>query len=281
MIYRILETKNKRFNIMSKISVIVTLYKTPEKMLKNLNAYKEFKLNIFEQEGNQKKKKNLECLLNFKFAYFSDYKNIGLAKSSNYLLSKIKTDYCLFTQSDVVIKKKEILRLKKIFDLNKNIIFVTPNFSKNKKKKRIEFTKKINAACIMIDMKKVKKVGLFDEDYFLYWEDIQLMEKINNSKFKMVVANNIFANHLVSKSTVKNRKIDFIRNMNFIYGELVFDYKQKKLRFIKIFRKFIQNFILFIFNIIFFQLNNVYISLSKIFGILKFIKFYLKKLYSI
>ena len=121
----------------------------------------------------------------------------------------------------------------------------------------------------MIDMKKVKKVGLFDEDYFLYWEDIQLMEKINNSKFKMVVANNIFANHLVSKSTVKNRKIDFIRNMNFIYGELVFDYKQKKLRFIKIFRKFIQNFILFIFNIIFFQLNNVYISLSKIFGILK------------
>ena len=57
MIYRILETKNKRFNIMSKISVIVTLYKTPEKMLKNLNAYKEFKLNIFEQEGNQKKKK--------------------------------------------------------------------------------------------------------------------------------------------------------------------------------------------------------------------------------
>ena len=130
-------------------------------------------------------------------------------------------------------------------------------------------------------MKKVKKVGLFDEDYFLYWEDIQLMEKINNSKFKMVFANNIFDNNIISKSTVKNRKIDFIRNMNFIYGELVFDYKQKKLRFIKIFRKFIQNFILFIFNIIFFQLNNVYISLSKIFGILKFIKFYLKKLYSI
>ena len=70
MIYRILETKNKRFNIMSKISVIVTLYKTPEKMLKNLNAYKEFKLNIFEQEGNQKKKKNLECLLNFICLFF-------------------------------------------------------------------------------------------------------------------------------------------------------------------------------------------------------------------
>ena len=40
---------------MNQISTIVTLYKTPKKMLENLNVYKRFQLNIFEQEGNKKK----------------------------------------------------------------------------------------------------------------------------------------------------------------------------------------------------------------------------------
>ena len=108
------------------------------------------------------------------------------------------------------------------------------------------------------------------------------MKKINNSKYKMVIANNVYANHLVSKSTEKSNKIEFIRNKNFIYGELVFDYKQKNLRMIKIVRKILQNLILFFFNIIFFQLKKVIVNLSKIIGILKFIKFLLiKKLSSL
>jgi len=267
---------------MNQISTIITLYKTPIKMLENLKVYKKFQLHIFEQEGDKQNINKLKGILNFKFKYFYNIKNIGLSKSSNILISKIKSRFCLFTQSDVIIKEKDILKLKKIFFLKKNIIFVTPNFKKNRKKKNIEHTNKINAACILIDMKKIKELGFFDEDYFLYWEDIQLMKKINNSKYKMVIANNIYANHLVSKSTEKSNKIEFIRNKNFIYGELVFDYKQKNLRMIKIIRKILQNLILFFFNIIFFQLKKVIVNLSKIIGILKFIKFLLiKKLSSL
>ena len=263
---------------MNQISTIVTLYKTPKKMLENLNVYKKFHLNIFEQEGNKKNINNLKNILKFKFKYFYNKKNIGLSKSSNFLISKIKSRFCLFTQSDVVIKEKDILRLKKVFSLKKNIIFVSPNFNKKSNKKNIEFVNKINAACILIDTKKIKELGFFDEDYFLYWEDIQLMKKINQSKYKMVIANNIYANHLVSKSSESSNKIEFIRNKNFIYGELVFDYKQKKLRIIKIIRKLFQNLSLFFFHIIFFQLKKAFINLSKIIGIFKFIKFlFIKK----
>ena len=104
---------------MNQISTIVTLYKTPKKMLENLNAYKRFQLNIFEQEGNKKNINNLKKILKFKFKYFYNNKNIGLSKSSNFLISKIKSRFCLFTQSDVVIKEKDILRLKKVFSLKK------------------------------------------------------------------------------------------------------------------------------------------------------------------
>ena len=67
----------------------------------------------------------------------------------------------------------------KIFKKDKNIIFVTPTFSKKKKNsvKKFSYVKKIKAACILCDVKKLKKIGFFDDDYFLYWEDIDLIQK--------------------------------------------------------------------------------------------------------
>ena len=56
----------------------------------------------------------------------------------------------------------------------------------------------------------------------------------------------------------------------------MYDFKVKKLRFIKVLRKFIQNLILFCFNIIIFKLKESKINLAKINGIIKFIIFYLK-----
>ena len=37
---------------------------------------------------------------------------------------------------------------------------------------------------MMCDVKKLKKIGFFDEDYFLYWEDIDLMKKLIVSNIK-------------------------------------------------------------------------------------------------
>ena len=42
------------------ISVILTLYKTPKEKLKNLLSYKNFKLLVFDQEGNKSTEKYLK-----------------------------------------------------------------------------------------------------------------------------------------------------------------------------------------------------------------------------
>ena len=264
----------------NKITVILTLYKTPIKKLNNLNCYKKFPLIIFEQEGSIESKKKIIKNLKRNFKYFYSNKNIGLSRASNFLLKKVKTKYMLFTQPDIFIDNKSILNLSKIFKKDKNIIFITPTISKkfeNFKKKKIIYKKKIKAACMMCNVKKLKKIGFFDEDYFLYWEDIDLMKKVNSFKYKMVVMNNVFAKHMSSQSSENNFKTEYLRRSNFIYGELVFDYKHRKLRFIKIFRKFLQNLVFFFFNIVKFQLKKSFINLSIIFGIFKFILYYLKK----
>ena len=85
----------------------------------------------------------------------------------------MQTKYCLFTQADIEIEKKSILKLVSTLNKNKNIILVTPGFSKKKMiLPKIKYVKDINAACILFDVRKINKIGFFDEDFFLYWEDI-------------------------------------------------------------------------------------------------------------
>ena len=67
----------------------------------------------------------------------------------------------------------------------KETILITPNLSKKKNNKSFEYVKNIDAACVLFDVEKMKKIGFFDEDYFLYWEDIDLIQRINNSKYKI------------------------------------------------------------------------------------------------
>ena len=116
------------------ITTIITLYKTPLEKLKNLNQYKAFQLIIFEQEGSLISKKKIQKILKRKFEYLYSKKNIGLPKASNILLKKVKSKYLLFTQADILIDKKSILDLVKIFKKDKNIIFVAPNITNKIKK---------------------------------------------------------------------------------------------------------------------------------------------------
>ena len=63
-----------------------------------------------------------------------------------------------------------------------------------------------------------KKFGMFDENFF-YWEDIDLIKRINKSKFKIVTDVTCKAIHLSGKSTKNNFKTRYIRDVNFRFGE--------------------------------------------------------------
>ena len=134
----------------------------------------------------------------------------------------------------------------------------------------------------MCDVLKLKKTNFFDEDFFLYWEDIFLIDKIKKSNYKMIFANNVKAIHDSSKSTEDTLNIKFIRNTNFKYGELLYDYKTTKLRFLKIFRQLFQNLLFFIINIFLLKRKQLLNNLANMLGIVKFLKFLLmKKVFSL
>ena len=258
------------------ITIIITLYKTPIKKLKTLIQYRNFKVIIFAQEADKYYQEIIKKNSRIKFKYYFSKSNIGLPRATNYLISKVKTKYFLFTQADIFIDEKSITYLRKAFSYQNNLIFTGPSFGK-KRKKGFQIKNKLNAACMLCNTKRTKKIGFFDEDFFLYWEDVFLMRKINLSKFKMLQSNKAIARHPSGASSINNMKVQFIRNLNFKYGEYIFDLKVNKFRFIKLFRQFSQSLIFFIISSLLLRKNVAIKNISIFFGILKFTIFCLKK----
>ena len=117
---------------------------------------------------------------------------------------------------------------------------------------------------------------MFDEDFFFYWEDVELSNRIQKTPYKIFLDPRAKAIHQNETSSVTNYKTVFIRTANFIYGEFLYDFKVKKLRMLKIFRKLFGKIISLVFSIFTLQLKKIIKNLANIFGFLKFIKFYLK-----
>jgi len=267
----------------SDLSIIITLFKTPVDKLKSLNQYKNYRILIFDQATEDNSKQISESL-NVEFEYFHSQKNLGLCKSTNFLISKVKTKYCLFTQADIKIDEVSIDNLIKGINLREDVIFAGPVFKSNEnlneRNKLIENYKlksQLDASIMMCNVEKVKQIGFFDEDYFLYWEDKDLMERVDKSNFKMIQVLNSFADHDSGKSTLDNSKVKFIRRINFKYGELLFDLKHKKFRKIKILRQILQNIFFLPLNLIVLNKTKIIENISQILGIIKFIKFLLFK----
>ena len=171
------------------LSIIITLFKTPLNRLKILKQYKNYPILIFDQE-TKNNSEQISKIVDTKFEYFHSNNNLGLCKSTNFLVSKVKTKYFLFTQADIKIDENSIENLIKGMNTKENIIFAGPVFNQLKSTNEIKqleqnykLKSELDASVMLCDLEKVKQIGFFDEDFFLYWEDKDLMERVNKSNF--------------------------------------------------------------------------------------------------
>jgi GT2 family glycosyltransferase len=266
----------------SDISIILLLYNTPKEKLKNLSIYEDFDVYILDQSNDiATKKKILKLLPRIKYYKVTNI-NRGFAKGINHLIKKINTKFFLCTQPDVLIKKQSIIKLLHSFNKYKDCIISIPNLNKKTKKKiskkEIIKVEDFIGAIFLANKYKFNQIGKFDENFFFYWEDVDLSKRINDLKiFNIYRCNNVVAFHNNGKSTINNAKSNFIRTANFKFGEYYFDYKHQKLRVIKLIREFMKRIILLFVYLIFFNYEKLNNNLYNIIGILKFYFFLLKK----
>jgi GT2 family glycosyltransferase len=265
------------------ITILILLYNTPKNLLKNLRLYKDFKIMILDQSNNLLSKRYLKKILPNIQYYGLKKENKGFAKGQNYLIKKVRTKYFFSTQPDITLTKRSILSLKKTMLNFKDCLIAVPkisgvknDFILNKKNKTQQPVKSMIGAAFMANTEKFIKFKMFDEDFFFYWEDVELSSRIRESNYKIYLNSKSLANHKSGTSSENNFKTYIIRNINFKYGEYLFFYKKKNLRFLKIIRQLIANLVFSLIYLLIFQQKKALKKICYFFGIMKYFLFRIK-----
>ena len=262
------------------ITIVITTFNSEENIENCLNSINpSIRVIIIENSNNLKFKnyienkfKNIECFLT--------NKNLGYGKANNLGLEKVKTNYSLILNPDTILEKETI---NNFFDfINRNIDFAILGPIQNEHNIKIEInkfnnlnlieSKSIKGFAMFLNMKKFYEIGFFDENIFLYLEEIDLCKRIKEKNEKIYIDPNIKILHLGGKSVNKvfAHQVELTRNWHWMWS--LFYYTKKHFNYIYalflVSPKFFSALLKILFYGIFFQKKKREIYLQRLGGLI-------------
>ena len=271
-------------NNLEKLTVVIVTYKTDPVILKNcINSVdKNVKIKIIE--NSIKKKEDLFLAKeNKRLSIHYTGKNLGYGAGNNYGFNLVDTDYVIVANPDIVFHKTFFDNLKKYLDHSLDFTIIGSTyykdetyassgmFKENEKKfyKSYEFPNSNNGlqslvkvdwivGCMMlINLKKFKTKKIFDENFFLYFEEIDLCRGIGLIKGNIFRAEDLLIEHLGNKSSIGSSlktKIDSEKLREWHWMWSTFYYYKKNYGYFFALKKTSGKMIKAIFKIIFYTL---------------------------
>ena len=261
------------------ITVIITSFHSGEKIFNCIESInKDVKIIVVENSNDQELKekiqskyKNVDCILS--------KENLGYGAGNNLGLSKVLTNYALIVNPDVTLENDTIdnffLTIKNV----KNFGIIAPiskdeiytNFSKDNDK-NLKEVESVKGFAMFLSMNNLKEIKFFDENFFLYFEEIDLCKRIRKNDIKIYIDPSIKVNHLggTSHNSEINKTMELSRNWHWMWSS--FYYHKKHYGYIKallkISPKLVSSLIKFIFYLLIFQKFKSDIYKHRVFGII-------------
>ncbi len=203
-----------------KLSVVIISFKS-DHLLKKLigNIPKKYEVIIVENSKLKSTKKLEKKFRNVKVIIPDE--NLGYAKGFNLAYKHCKNNFVLTLTPDVIIDNKLILKLEKFISKFKNFTLLAPQyknqkiyknftpFSNNELKKNkfknfdLQKVKEIDWCFCIINKKKMKTFKILDENYFMYFETIDLCKQLIQKNHKFYVIKSLKFDHLGTSSSKK------------------------------------------------------------------------------
>ena len=231
------------------ITAVITSFRSENKILNCIKSLGDnFKIIVVENSNDKKLKEkleksypNLKCIL-------SD-KNLGYAKGNNLGLSIVKTKYALIINPDAEVQNKTIDNFFLAASNKPNFAIIAPhiqeernNISSKEIKTGIYEVKSVKGFAMFLNLKQFEELGFFDENFFIYFKEIDLCKKLIKNKKKIFLDPNIKINHAggTSHENSINFEMEKSRNWHWMWSTFYFHYKHYGylVALIKIFPKF-------------------------------------------
>lgn len=241
----------------NKLTIILVSFFSKNRIKKILNKINSNnKIVIVENSLSSEFKKYVES--NYKnVRVIIPKKNLGNGAGINFAIRKIKTKFALYLDIDVTITQNKIKKLYQVAQEKEQWAIIAPNLKGVKYNKQC-FIKKnpysnisemsfVEGCSLLFNLPTLKKIGLFDEKIFLYYEENDLYLRCIKKNKKILMLNNVFAKHINNNGSDKKyeKYIDDIRHWHLMWSK--FYYYKKNFSFLRgvleTYKSFISSFI--------------------------------------
>jgi len=217
------------------ITVIITTFKSGEKIRNCLNSInRETKVFLIENSNDSETKKNIEeefrnveCILTGA--------NLGYGKSNNIGLKKVTTKYALILNPDATLHPSALKNFVKATEKIPEFAIMAPYIQEKKSKNDKNYLKNISPVqvdnvkgfAMFLNLSEFKDIGFFDEDFFFYFEEIDLCKRLVNRGKKIYLVPDIIINHEGGTSHEKfiKKEMELSRNWHWMWS--TFNYHKK------------------------------------------------------
>ena len=257
------------------LTIVIVTFKSDKKIISCLESISnKIPIIIVENSDNvdfkkkiESKFKNVNCILTGENKGYSIANNIGL--------KLVKSKYALVLNPDTVLEKNTIKNFFVFAELNKDFWLVGPASDQmveiDYKSKNSQEVKNLKGFAIFFNMSKFNG-EFFDENFFLYFEEIDLCKRIQINKGKIFLDKNIIINHEGGKSVNNffSFELEKNRNWHWMWSTFYFHKKYKGffLATIIIFPKLLSALFKSIFYLIIFNKTKRDIYFHRLSGVL-------------
>ena len=236
-------------NNFKKISIIIVVYNSSSIIFNLLKNLINFEIIIVDNGGNTHIIEKLKSYKNIKI--ISKGKNIGYGNGINFAFKYINTEYFFVLNPDIVIEEHAIIKLINIITKEENCAVLAPlistdldsfgifpekgknierNQNENKSTKILEEMKLSGPCCVdvtkgcalLIKSEHFRTINMFDEKFFLFWEEIDLCRKFRKEKLSIIVTPEIKAFHKEGSSAKNSLATYVIRTYHLELSPLIY-----------------------------------------------------------
>mgnify|MGYP001298064325 FL=1 len=260
------------------LTVLIVTFKTNHKILddciKSIDG--KSKIIIVENSNDEEFKKEYEKKFS-NIEVFLSGKNLGYGVGNNFGLNLIKTNYALISNPDVVYENDFFSSIDYYIKKNVDFDIMGPMYRREDYASYGHFDDLIKIApkrissnesslvsahwivgCTMfLNLKKFKNRNLFDENFFLYFEEFDLCRQVIIKKGKIYASKKLYVNHLGHKGSAATDpqysiETEMFRNWHWMWSSFYF-YK-KNYNFFYAIKSMYGKFFRSLFKIIFFRI---------------------------
>ena len=263
-------------NNFSDLSVIIVTYKTKLNILEKCLSSIDPSIKIIIIENSSKFINEDQVVNKYKnVSIFCTGSNIGYGRGNNYGLQKIDTKYALILNPDIICEKnyfeniKVYLNTKLDFSIigsqyldnetyepagffDNNLRFKDAHYKEDLNLSQVEW---VVGCSMLLNLKKFKSKSIFDENFFLFFEEFDLCKFLKKNGEKVYSSSKLIVNHFGFKSSTDlTDEIDLIKLRNWHYMWSYFYYHKKNEGYFKALKVSFGKLIRSLFKLIFFTI---------------------------